>query len=156
MQHPLPIFYRFNQVFTGSGFIAGVSIKGRALIEFEGSEVWVTSITPAGFAGGGQDRQAALNDFQLGWAHILEDFAQEAVSFADFDARCQEFFASEAPHVYALWDEALQRVRAENHQDPELKSIKAELFEAAMQVTELTPAHALPSVTPRESVQAAA
>ena len=99
---------------------------GRALLDIEDGETWITGVNPVGFAGGGMDRVEAFADFRQGWYENLLDTASESSSFEDFRARCDEFLGAERGDYTKDWQDALIAVRAEGKTDAELPSVKAE------------------------------
>lgn len=136
----LPLLFKFNQAVHGNGFIAGVRVNGRALLEDEWGEVWISGVTPAGFAGGGKDRATALVDFRQRWADILFDIATDASSFQEFKATCETFLKSQADAVDREWETALAEVRAKQYVDPSLPSQPVKNQPLSFEVIELVPA----------------
>jgi hypothetical protein len=63
----LPLIFSFKEPVLGNGFVAGVRVCGRALLEEDADEVWITGVVPAGLSGGGADRNAAYFQFRKAW-----------------------------------------------------------------------------------------
>lgn len=137
----LPILFTFSQVVFGNGFIAGVRMSGRALLEEERDdhEVWIAGVAPVGFAGGGMDRAAAFQDFRAGWSGVLFDIAAAATSFADFKAQCEAFLSARAVTMNSEWESELASVRQSNYKDEKLPTIKADKQPPAFEICELEP-----------------
>ena len=123
----LPLIFTFDQVVYGDGFIAEVRMRGRALLEEEvvgdgETEHWISGVAPAGFAGGGADRNAAFNDFRVAWGEVLFDIAADCTSFDQFQAECRKFYDSKREHLTRDWIEARERVRREQVTDEQLRT----------------------------------
>ncbi len=135
----LPLLFTFKQLVMGNGFVAGVTMHGRALLEEEGDELWISGIAPVGLAGGGLDRDTAFAEFRKGWVSVLFDIASEADSFDDFKSQCSTFLGSESPHLTQEWESALASVRERNYKDPTLQSESADEQVVGFEVVELEP-----------------
>lgn len=51
----LPLLFTFAHVIQGKGYLAGVHMQGRALLEVSteaGEESWIQGISPVGISGG--------------------------------------------------------------------------------------------------------
>lgn len=121
----IPLVFSFKQVVLGNGFIAGVRMDGRALMEIDkadgGEEVWLTGIAPVGITGGGADRSVAFAEFRNAWAEVVFDIAHEADSFDDFERSCKVFLSAEQDSLTRLWLDAVDAVRREQYVDPSLR-----------------------------------
>ncbi len=132
----LPLLFSFQQPVFGNGFLAGVRMYGRALLE-EGDETWISGVAPVGFAAGGADRGAAFTAFRNAWVTVLFDIASESHSFEAFKQACTEFLNSTTPGFTAEWDAALAEVRRTQYVDPTLKREQSD-HEVTFDVVELT------------------
>lgn len=134
----LPLLFTFKQPVFGNGFLAGVSMSGRALLDESNGETWITGVAPVGLAGGGVDRNAAFADFRKAWVEILFDVADETTSFADFKEQAEEFLSSASASMTQEWQAELDEVRRKNYIDPALRRESADGQGIAYQVVELT------------------
>ncbi len=136
----LPLLFSFRQVVFGDGFVAGVSMSGRALLEEGGpdGEFWISGVAPVGFAGGGADRGIAFTEFRNAWVTVLFDIAAESSSFDEFRTACAEFLNATTPGTTAGWDAALAEVRQKNYVDPTLRRQVADGHGVSFEVTDLT------------------
>ena len=133
----LPLFFSFREIVIGDGFLAGVSMNGRALLE-EGEETWISGAAPVGFAGGGLDRTAAFVEFRRAWVEVLFDIANETASFDEFKQKCDEFLDSSVEALTKEWEAALEDVRRKNYVDPSLRSLPADDQPLTFEVVKLT------------------
>lgn len=128
----LPLLFHFAQPVVGNGFVAGVRMKGRALLEVERDgeqeEIWVTGIAPLGIAGHGPDQGSAFADFRRAWNETLFDIVSESASFDEFRKKAGAFLRASRSHMTDLWEKALERVRSTGYKDPVLRSEDASHF----------------------------
>lgn len=107
-----PIFFGWRDRIEGDGFVAGVSVHGRAVIHAEDDGyVWVEGVNPGGFAGTGLNQAEALEDFRRSYLGVLYDLATEAAQFDAFRSGVEAFFANCGPELAAAWDTAVEGVR---------------------------------------------
>lgn len=134
----LPIVFTYRQPVLGNGFVAGVRMRGRALIENEGNEVWVTGVAPAGFAGGGLDRASAIADFRKGWTDILFEIAKESISYEDFSAKSRVFLESSVEDMTEQWEAARTAVRGSGYADESMPTASLEEQIVHIEIIDLT------------------
>ena len=120
MTKRLPLLFSFRQPVFGEGFLAGIKMDGRALMD-EGDETWLTGVAPVGFAANGADRGAAFLAFRNAWVAILFDIASESRSFGEFKKSCEGFLSAASHNLTADWEAALADVRRTSYVDPNLK-----------------------------------
>ena len=142
---PLPLVFTFREYVQGNGFLAFVVMEGKALLEVEEGEYWLTGINPAGFAGGGLTRSEALTDFRRTWEAVLYDLSAESASFDDFHNACHEFLATEVAHLTADWEAALDFVREYGHEEPGLKTVRLDEHSVQFCVLEIDPKKVQPT-----------
>lgn len=71
-----PLLFSYRDPVIGNGYVAGVEMRGRALLTAEDDEGWwVEGVSPGGFASGGATRQEALSSFRTTYQHVLVDIA---------------------------------------------------------------------------------
>jgi hypothetical protein len=122
----LPLLFSFRQLVSGDGFLAGVRMNGRALLEFEQvddhEEAWISGVAPVGIAGGGNDRGVAFIEFRKSWMEVLFDLAAEADSIEDFREKCEGFLGATEDGMTKLWQDAVAVVRQGRYEDPALET----------------------------------
>jgi hypothetical protein len=134
----LPIVFTYRQPILGNGFVAGVRMRGRAIIENEGQEVWVTGVAPAGFAGGGLDRTSAIADFRKGWTVILFDIACESTSYEDFQAKSRTFLESSVDDMTEHWEAARAAIRGSGYAKESMPTASKEEQVVEIEIVDLT------------------
>ena len=107
-----PLLFDRRELVEGNGFVARVTVSGRALLVEEEGEHWIEGVNPGGFAASGKSPSEALAELGSAFRAVLFDIASDAGSFQDFHDEVQRFF--EETNVPALrdWEEAVKRVKA--------------------------------------------
>jgi hypothetical protein len=109
--HLHPLVFTLQDVITGCGFLAGIVVTGKAVMEHEDGKWWMNGVCPGGLAGFGDSPNEAFVDFRNRYKETLFDMAEEFTSFLTFRNAVKEFFA-EDPKEAARWDEALKILRS--------------------------------------------
>jgi hypothetical protein len=107
-----PILFGFRDLIAGNGFVAGVTVNGRALLVDEGDGYWMYGVNPGGAAAGGATASEAQSKFRDVYRSVLFDAAAEAVDFAAFKAEVERFFSETNEPPKTEWDEAVLEVRS--------------------------------------------
>ncbi|HZF08856.1 MAG TPA: hypothetical protein VFE33_08715 [Thermoanaerobaculia bacterium] len=107
-----PLLFGRRELLEGNGFIARVSVSGRALLADEDGEFWVEGVSPGGLAGHGKSPHEALADFSAAFRAVLFDIAAEANSFEVFRQEVLRFFDETSGPALAEWEEAVRQVKA--------------------------------------------
>lgn len=151
-----PLLFRYRETILGNGYIAQVTLEGRALFEVEhGAETWLYGVYPGALAGSGDGPPAAYQDFRNRLTMVLFDFAEEAPDLEAFRARVERFFRQTNEITEAEWEAAREAVRQSGddlgglprNPDPSPPSLMVE---------ELIPEQASPAQNRLDSEQAVA
>lgn len=118
-QHPIMITLR--DIISGDGFLAGITLSGRALMRHEDGEWWMYGVRPAAIAESGETIEEAFSRFRNRYKEVLFDYAQESRTFDQFKAAIEAFFyeADEDSEDERLWEEALKVIRTAKCTPPE-------------------------------------
>jgi hypothetical protein len=133
-----PLFFSYRDLIAGSGFVAGVAMKGRVLLDMTGEEVWMYGVQPGGIAGGGLDRACAFNEFRRSYLSVLYDLAAEAKSFKGFNIEVTRFFSEMNGPNADDWTAALTAVRKSGTSLEGLTKVNADAERCALEVVSLT------------------
>jgi hypothetical protein len=109
--HLHPLVFTLQDVVTGCGFLAGIVVTGKAVMEQEDGKWWMYGVCPGSVAGSGDTPNEAFVDFRNRYKEALFDIAEECKSYLIFRKTVQEFFAEDAQES-ARWDDALNILRA--------------------------------------------
>jgi hypothetical protein len=107
-----PLIFTFRDAISGQGFLAGISICGRALMVHEDDKWWMYGVRPAAFAESGETPQETLLNFRNAYREILFDIADERSSFEAFKQEVERFFHDPDPEEERRWDDALKATRS--------------------------------------------
>jgi hypothetical protein len=146
-----PLLFCFKNVVVGNGFIAGVVIKGRALLAQEEADVWMMyGVNPGGMAADGEDRNEAMKQFRVSYDSILNDIAADSRSFKAFQTEVERFFSQISDE--AKWLAAVDEVRRTGEADNWEAVLNADSASLAVVVKKLTQRNAAPKMNrdPRE------
>lgn len=117
-----PIMITLQDAISGNGFLAGVTLSGRALMRKEDDgKWWMYGVRPAAIAESGCTPQETFLHFRMRYKEALLDIAQESKSFEAFKAQVERFFyeADADDEDARLWESALATIRKEHIAPPE-------------------------------------
>jgi predicted RNase H-like HicB family nuclease len=110
--HPLMLTLR--DTISGDGFLAGITLSGRALMRKEDDgKWWMYGVRPAGLAESGDTPEETFLRFRGRYKEILFDLAEENHSFNGFKEEVERFFyEADADNEDELqWQKALSAIR---------------------------------------------
>lgn len=118
-EHPLMLTLR--DAISGDGFLARITLSGRALMRKEDDgKWWMYGVRPAGIAESGSTIEETFSRFRNRYKEALFDIAQEKQSFPDFKAEVERFFheTDAQSEDEQLWENALTAIREGNISPP--------------------------------------
>lgn len=117
-----PIMVTLQDTVSGNGFLARITLSGRALMrkEQDDNKWWMYGVRPAGIAASGDNIEDAFLRFRSGYKEILFDIAQESLSFEGFATEVERFFNENDVdnEDERLWESALTAIRSNSCQPP--------------------------------------
>lgn len=116
--HDHPLMFTFRDVITGEGFLAGITLSGRALMVMEDDEYWMYGVRPGAIAETADTPQALLLKFRNRYKEILFDIASECRTFDSFKKEVERFFYEPDSEEERRWDTAVNKIRSENLAPP--------------------------------------
>lgn len=108
--HLHPLVFTLQDVVTGCGFLAGIVVTGKAVMEQEDGKWWMYGVCPGALAGSGATPNEAFIDFRNRYKETLFDIAEECGGFMQFRTAVKEFYAEDAKES-SRWDAALKFLR---------------------------------------------
>lgn len=117
-----PIMLMLQDPISGNGFMARITMSGRALMRLEeDGRWWMYGVRPAGIAASGVNIEEAFLLFRKRYKEILMDAALSCETFEDFEAEVQRFFQeNDADNEdERSWEAALAGIRDGSCQPPE-------------------------------------
>jgi hypothetical protein len=101
-----PLIFTYRDAVSGNGFLAGVTITGRALMRHEDEKWWMYGVRPAGIAEAGNTPNETFLSFRQRYSAVLFDIAAESESFEAFREEVERFFYEADNAEEQLWAEA--------------------------------------------------
>jgi hypothetical protein len=138
-----PLLFSFRDAITGDGFLGGVTISGRALMEQESDgQWWMYGVRPGAIAESGRTPDDAFLRFRNRFKEVLFDIAEESKTFDDFKKEIERFFNEPNEIEERRWEDALTLVRKCNATCPpepfsHLESKTPDTMPAGVSVTRL-------------------
>jgi predicted RNase H-like HicB family nuclease len=115
-----PIMLTLRDAISGDGFLAGITLSGRALMRQEDDgKWWMYGVRPAGIAESGTTIEETFLNFRNKYKETLFDIAQENQKFEAFKAEVERFFYEPDNQDERLWENALTAIRSENLEPPD-------------------------------------
>jgi len=151
-----PLIFSFRQLVAGHGFLAGVGIRGRAILAEEGDGFWMYGVQPGGIAGGGLDRGMAFCRFRESYNSVLFDIASEAATFDEFRSQVREFFNQINRPNLAIWTDCLDEVRRTNLSLKGLERVDADELTPELTVFKVDASQTSPADNHIDSIDEAA
>jgi hypothetical protein len=109
-----PLMFTFRDVVSGDGFLAGVTVWGRAVMTFEDEKWWAYGVRPAGLAESGSTPQEAHARFRNRFKEVLFDIAEEAQNFLVFNSEVERFYYEPDIEEEKRWTAAFEVIRSGN------------------------------------------
>ncbi len=102
-----PVLFTFRDAISGNGFLAGVTVTGRALmVKEDDNKWWIYGVRPASIADFGDTPGEAFSDFRNSLKEVLFDMADMAEDFKEFNDAIERCFY-EPDHIEERrWDTA--------------------------------------------------
>lgn len=139
-----PLIFTLRDAVSGNGFMASVTLTGRALMQQEDDKWWMYGVRPAAIAESGDSPQETFARFRKRYNEVLFDIAQESQTFEQFKRAVEVFFNEEDAEETKNWEAALKAVRANAQCVPEpfsaLPREKAEDKPAKIQIEKMNKA----------------
>ena len=110
--HLHPLVFTLQNAVEGCGFLAGVTVRGKAVMEQDDNgEWWMYGVCPGAIAGGGETPNEAFLNFANRYKEVLFDIADECKNFLGFKGEIDAFFHAEDAEEAERWNQALDDVR---------------------------------------------
>jgi predicted RNase H-like HicB family nuclease len=104
--------FTLKDTVSGNGFLAAVTLSGRALIVQEDGKWWVNGVRPGAITENGDTPEEAFLRFRNAYKNLLFDFAEEAVTFASFKEMAERFYQQPDPEEEDNWLAAFHALRS--------------------------------------------
>jgi hypothetical protein len=110
-----PLMFTFRDAVSGNGFLAGITLSGRALMVKEGDQEWcVYGVRPAAIAETGATPEEAYLRFRNRYKGVLFDIAEDSCDFDAFKRMVERFYYEPDETEERRWEEAVRDLRCGN------------------------------------------
>lgn len=107
-----PLMFTFRDAVSGEGFLAGVTITGRALmVPEEDGSWWLYGVRPGAIAEGGKAPEEAYLKFRNTYKAALFDAAAESPTYDAFRRQVEAFFYQPDNQEETRWETAFRAMR---------------------------------------------
>lgn len=107
-----PVMFTVRDTVSGNGFLAGVTLNGRAVMCFEDGKWWIFGVRPAPIAESGETPQEAFLRFRNSYKNVLFDFAESSEKYENFREAVESFYQQPDDEEEARWHTAFQALRS--------------------------------------------
>lgn len=108
-----PVMFALRDTVSGNGFLAGITLSGRALVVREDDgKWWFYGVRPAAIAESGKTPEEAFLRFRNAYKNALFDYASDAASFDVFRHEVEAFYRQPDKEEEANWLEAFLALRS--------------------------------------------
>lgn len=108
-----PLMFTLRDVVSGEGYLAGVTLYGRALmVKEDDGNWWMYGVRPGAIADYGTTPQEAFHKFRDRYKTLLFDIAEDAADFEKFKVEVESFYSQPNPEEEARWTEAFRAIRS--------------------------------------------
>lgn len=107
-----PLLFTLRDAISGNGFLAGITISGRALMIREDGAWCIYGVRPGAIAESGSTPEEAFLKFRERYKSVLFDFAEEYNDFASFKAEVERFYNEPDLEEENRWTEAFRKLRS--------------------------------------------
>lgn len=113
-----PLLFTLQDAVAGCGFLAGITVNGKALMQNEDGKWWMYGVCPGAIAESGTTPDEAFLRFRKRYKEVLFDIAEDCEDFSGFKKQVEDFFNAIDDEEQGLWNRALEIVRANNSSIP--------------------------------------
>jgi hypothetical protein len=107
-----PLMFTLRDIISGEGYLAGITLSGRALmVKEDDGNWWMYGVRPGAIADYGITPQEAFQKFRGRYKDLLFDIAEEASDFGKFKAEVEAFYSQPNPEEETRWTEAFRAIR---------------------------------------------
>ena len=107
-----PLLFGFRDLIAGKGFVASVSLKGRALlVDEEARGFWMYGVNPGGVAAQGATAGRVQDAFRAAYRSVLTGIAAQARGYSELEREMNGFVEATNHPTAAEWQEAVFAIR---------------------------------------------
>jgi hypothetical protein len=148
-----PLMFKLRDVINGEGYLAGVTLTGRALaVKEDDGNWWLYGVRPAAIADYGSTPQEAFHKLRDRYKNLLFDIAEEAASFDEFKAQVEKFYEQPSPEEEGRWSEAFRAIRSGQRIEAPFDSLTKERPDKWPTGVSIVPLHEIKRFTAADNI----
>jgi predicted RNase H-like HicB family nuclease len=106
-----PVMFTVRDVVSGNGYLAGVTLTGRAVMSNEDGKWWVYGVRPGALSATGDTPEEAFIRFRDTYRNVLFDMAAESEKYEQFRQEVESFYYQPDEYEEARWEDAFKALR---------------------------------------------
>jgi predicted RNase H-like HicB family nuclease len=106
-----PVMFTVRDAVVGNGFVAGVTVSGRAVMCEDDGKWWVYGVRPSPVAETGSTPEEAFLRFRNTYKNVLFDLAEDCETYETFRAAVERFYYQPDPEEEERWETAFKAIR---------------------------------------------
>ena len=106
-----PVMFTVRDTVSGNGFLAGVTLTGRAIMVEEDGKWWMYGVRPSAIAESGENPGEAFLRFRTSYKNVLFDFAEGAADYKGFRDTVEGFYLQPHQEEENRWMDAFRAIR---------------------------------------------
>jgi hypothetical protein len=106
-----PVMFTVRDTVSGNGFLASVTLTGRAIMCYEDGKWWMYGVRPAPIAESGDTPQETFLRFRNSYKNVLFDFAECSAKYENFREGVEEFYHQPDQLEEDRWTNAFRAIR---------------------------------------------
>jgi hypothetical protein len=107
-----PVMFTIRDVVSGNGYLAGVTLSGRAVMcKEDDGKWWVYGVRPGAIAENGSAPEEAFSRFRNTYKNVLFDMAEECPTYEEFRDSVENFYYQPDPEEEERWESAFKAIR---------------------------------------------
>src|ERR1700733_9493008 len=107
-----PVMFTVRDTVSGNGFLAGVTLTGRAVMFMEDKKWWIYGVRPGAIAESGTTPEEAFLRFRNSYKNVLFDFAGCAAKYENFRDAVEAFYHQPDAEEETRWLNAFKALRS--------------------------------------------
>jgi hypothetical protein len=108
-----PLIFTLNDKVSGDGFLAGITLTGRALmVKEDDGKWWIYGVRPGAIAESGNTPQESFAQFRTRYREVLFDMANDCKTFSAFKREVERFVKEVDAEEEERWNDALIAIRS--------------------------------------------
>jgi len=109
-----PVMFTLRDPISGNGYLAGVTISGRAIMREEDEQWWIHGVCPSGISATGSTPEEAFLRFRESYKYVLFDLSEDLESFESFQGEVYSLFRQHNEIEEECWETAFKNMRDGN------------------------------------------